>query len=102
MATLGSLATLIRSKNAGSWVLTVDVMLPDEATYRRVVDSRAITQETMGAMFGLDPERVRVYEYAPATSIKVSIPRRIANGNPGDADAFGGQQFAPLVDLDIP
>lgn len=102
MTALGSLATLIRSKNAASWMLTVDIMLPDAATYQRVIDSGRITQATMGEMFGLDADRVAVYHYAPANAVKISFPRRIANGNPGDADAFGGQQFAPLVELDIP
>lgn len=102
MATLGSLAKLIRSKNAGPWMLTVDVMLPDQAVYRRVVDSGAITKETVGAVFHVAPELVQLYEYAPANAIKFSFPRHLPNGHPADSDIFGGQQFAPLVDLEIP
>lgn len=102
MAALGSLAKLIRSKNAAPWHLTIDIMLADEATYRRVIDANVITQASMGEMFQLDPERVDVYHYEPANTIKVSIPRHVPNGDPADTDIFGGQQFAPLVDLDIP
>ena len=53
MTALGSLARLIRSKNAGPWMLTVDVMLPDAATYRRVVDSGVFTPERMSDCFGV-------------------------------------------------
>ena len=40
MATLGELAKLIRSKNAGPFNLTFDVMFDEEDTYRHVVDSQ--------------------------------------------------------------
>ncbi|MGO2112081.1 MAG: hypothetical protein ACTH31_10760 [Pseudoclavibacter sp.] len=30
------------------------------------------------------------------------MPRHVPNGDPADTDTFGGQQFAPLVDLEIP
>lgn len=102
MATLGSLAQLIRSKNAGPWKLTVDVMLPDAGTYARVVASGVIDRETVSRLFGVDPDKVELYHYAPANAIKVSFPRFRPNGHPQDTDLFGGQQFAPLVDLEIP
>ena len=35
MTILGDLATLIRSKNAGPFILTFDIMFDDEASYRR-------------------------------------------------------------------
>lgn len=102
MATLGSLARLIRSKNAGPWMLTIDVMLPDAATYQRVVDSGVFTPERMSDFFGAEPRDIAIYHYAPANAVKVSFPRTVPNGHPDDTDLFGGQQFAPLVDLEIP
>lgn len=102
MATLGSIAKLIRSKNAAPWQLTVDIMLADAETYQRVVDADVITKASMGEMFQLDPEQVQLYLYPPANAIKISFPRHVPNGDPADTDTFGGQQFAPLVDLEIP
>ena len=102
MTSLGSLARLIRSKNAGPWMLTIDVMLPDPATYRRVVDSGVITPERMAGLFAVAAADIAIYHYAPANAVKVSFPRTVPNGHPEDTDLFGGQQFAPLVDLDIP
>ncbi|MEE2522443.1 DUF4387 domain-containing protein [Pseudarthrobacter sp. J75] len=102
MATLGSLARLIRSKNAGPWMLTIDIMLPDRSTFQRVVNAQVLDKALIGRLFGISPEDAEIYHYAPANAIKVSFPRDVPNGHPLDRDLFGGQQFAALVDLDIP
>ena len=102
MATLGSLAQLIRSKNAGPWNLTVDIMFPDAETYQRVVDSAVLTKEVASNAFNVDVEQISIYHYYPANAIKISFPRALPNGHPLDRDIFGGQQFAPIVDLEVP
>jgi hypothetical protein len=102
MATLGELAKLIRSKNAGPFNLTFDVMFEDEATYRRVAASNVITRESFGALYGVPAEEVLLVHHDAARAIKVSIPRPIVQGDPADSDIYGGQQFGPLVDLEVP
>jgi hypothetical protein len=99
---LGKIARLIRSKNAGPWTLTIDVMLPDTRTYEQVVASGVLQAERVGPLLGVDPETIDVYHYAPAHTVKLSFPRRVPNGHPEDTDIFGGQQFAPLVNLMVP
>ena len=37
-----------------------------------------------------------------ALAIKASIPRPIAQGDVRDSDGHGGQQYAPLMDIEIP
>ena len=39
MATIGELAKLVRSKNAGPFVMTIDIMFADEETYNKVKKS---------------------------------------------------------------
>ena len=102
MTTLGELARLIRSKNAGPFVLTFDVMFADEPTYRRVVAAKIVTRESVAAIYRLPAEHVRVFEHAAAFAIKITIPRPVAQGDRDDGDMFGGQQHAPLVDLPVP
>ncbi|UNK46062.1 DUF4387 domain-containing protein [Arthrobacter sulfonylureivorans] len=102
MPTLGSMAQLIRSKNAGPWKLTIDVMFPDNDAYRHVVDSDVMNAATMGKLFGIAKDKVEIFHYDPANAIKISFPRPYPNGHPQDRDIFGGQQFAPLVDLEVP
>ncbi len=102
MTTLGTLARLIRSKNAGPFVLTFDIMFEDEARYRRVRDSGALSRERIAAIYGLLPEQVQFFHCDHALAIKASIPRPVTQGDVSDSDGHGGQQYAPLMDIEIP
>jgi len=102
MSTLGTIARLIRSKNAGPFVLTFDIMFDDEADYLRVRDSGVVTRERIAAIYGLSPEEVQFFHCDRALAIKASIPRPTTQGDVSDSDGHGGQQYAPLMDLEIP
>jgi hypothetical protein len=43
-----------------------------------------------------------VIAYDAACAIKITIPRPVISGDIDDTDVFGGQQYGPLVDLEIP
>lgn len=102
MTRLRDLAKLIRSKNAGPFQLTIDVLFDDLATYRRVAESGVLSAQPIAAMYHLDPEVVRVYNYEPGLAIKVTFPRPVVSGDIFDSDVTGGQQYGPLVDLEVP
>jgi hypothetical protein len=102
MTTLAALARLIRSKNAGPFELTFDIMFDDEATYRRVRDSGAVTREVIARCYGIGPEQVKFFCCDNARAIKASIPRPYFQGDPRDSDGHGGQQYAPLMEIEIP
>ena len=99
---LGELAILIRSKNAGPFQLTFDIMFAREEEYRRVVTSGVLTKEWFARTYGLPVQEIGLYDYEPAWAIKVTIPRPVPSGDPLDTDVYGGQQYGPLVALDIP
>lgn len=99
---LGEIAGLIRSKNAGPFQLTFDIMFDKEETYRRVVAAGVITKEWFQKMYGTSVHDIELYYYEPAWAIKVTIPRPIPSGDPFDTDVYGGQQYGPLVNLEIP
>ena len=102
MATLGDLARLIRSKNAGPFSLTFDVMFEDDATYRRVIDAQVLTKKSFGALYNVPEEDILFFEHDAAKAIKISIPRPYPQCDIEDGDALGGQQHAPLVELQVP
>ena len=102
MTTLGELAKLIRSKNAGAFTLTFDVMFQDEKTYRHVVNSKVLTRQSFAKIYKLPESEVMYFEYDAASAIKISIPRPYSQGDLEDGDMYGGQQHGPLVDLVIP
>jgi len=102
MARLRDIAKLIRTKNAGPFQLTLDIMFPDQQSYQHVVDSGVINKEAMALFFKVEPARVKLFNYAPGNAIKVTVPRLVTSGDLADGDLFGGQQFGPLVDIEVP
>jgi hypothetical protein len=102
MTKLAELARLIRSKNAGPFELTFDVMFEDQNRYERVKRSGALTREAVAKRYGLPPEQVKFFYCDNALAVKASIPRPAIQGDLYDADGHGGQQYAPLMDIEVP
>ncbi len=99
---LASLATLIRSKNAGPFSLTFDIMFPDEKSYLKVKRSGVLNASMFAKLYRCAPETVRFFECDNGLAFKFSMPRPIFQGDLGDGDLHGGQQFAPLMDVEVP
>ena len=55
MTTIADLAVLVRSKNAGAFWLTIDVMFDNPEAYRRVRDSEAINRSAIARMYRREP-----------------------------------------------
>jgi hypothetical protein len=102
MPKLREVARLVRSKNAGPFVLTFDVMFETAETYRRVRDAGVLTPELIARLYRTPLEDVRLFHCPSVLAIKFSLPRPVVSGDLGDSDIFGGQQYAPLLELDIP
>lgn len=98
---LWQVTKLIRSKNSGPFELTFDVIFKDHATYEKVRDARLINAAWFGRTYRLDPGAVSVINYDAASAIKITIPRPTISGDIDDTDVFGGQQYGPLVDLEL-
>lgn len=101
MTTLGDTARLIRSKNAGPFYVTFDVMFDSRENYERACRSKALSVEAISRMYDVPSQLVELYHYEPAWSIKFTLPRRIPSCDLGDTDTHACQQFAPLVDLPL-
>jgi hypothetical protein len=99
---LCEIAGLIRSKNAGPFQLTFDILFDNEEKFRRVVSAGIITKKWFSEKYGIPEEEVNIYCYDAAWAIKVTIPRPIPSGDPLDTDVYGGQQYGPLVNLELP
>ncbi len=102
MTKLKDIAQLIRSKDAGPFILTFDIMFDRAEDYRRVRDSGALNRELFSRLYGTPVEEVEIYHVDAAQAIKASIPRPYIQGDLEDGDSHGGQQFGPLVEVEIP
>jgi hypothetical protein len=91
-----------RSTRCGHVILTFDILLPDDESYGRVKKSGVLTTARFAALFRCPQQQVQFFECDNARAFKFSIPRPIVQGNLGDSDMHGGQQFIPLMDIEIP
>jgi len=100
---LVELASTIRSKNAGVDHITFDILFADPEVYQRVKASQVLTRERVADLYHVDPERVvRFVTFDPAQAIKFTIRRQQPSGSPGEGDVMGSQQYAPLLELEVP
>jgi len=101
MATLFDLCSLIRSKNAGPFVLTFDLMFSSQDNYQRAKQSQPLTKCLLAQMYGQREEDITLVYHDHALAIKASMPRPIFQGELQDGDCYGGQQYVPLLQIEV-
>lgn len=103
---LQDLAKVIRSKNAGPYEITFDVMFTDPAVYAHVRDSDVLTRAAIAKLYRIDDADITYCDFfEPALAFKFTLIRQDAQGKQGsvgERDTFGAQQHAPLLDIQIP
>lgn len=100
---LADVASVIRSKNAGPYELVLDILFPDEATYRRLKEAGYFTAELVERLYRVPAGTVlAVHHFDPSRAVKITMKRWIPSGNVGDTDIYGAQQHAPLLSLRVP
>ena len=102
MTKLRELAKVIRSKNAGALMLTLDVMFDDQSIYEHVCNSGALSPRALAPLYNVGDNQIEIIPFDVALAIKITLPRAIPAGSPGDSDVYGAQQHAPLMDIEIP
>jgi hypothetical protein len=91
--------TLIRSKDAGPFMLTIDLFFADADSRRAFLDAEVFSAARISELYGVDPEQVQIYDLADIGAMKISFPRPVISGDLGDTDITGGQQYALVVDM---
>lgn len=94
--------SLIRSKNAGPFSLTFDIMFSDARLYEHVKTSGVLNPTALAALLRCSANQIQFFVCDNALAFKATIPRALPAGDPADADLHGGQQFAPLMEIEIP
>ncbi|MBI4540848.1 MAG: DUF4387 domain-containing protein [Gemmatimonadetes bacterium] len=102
MAKLADLAAVLRSKNAGPFLITLDLLFDRPEHYRRVVTSGVLSPDSLAPLYRVPAQAIQVIPFDVALAIKVTIPRPHSAGSPEDTDVYGAQQHAPLLQLEIP
>jgi hypothetical protein len=102
MARIRDIAEVCKSKNAGPFDLTIDVVFGSDELFRQVCASGVLCPELFARLYGVAPEDVRFTIYEAGRAIKATLPRLITAGDIGDTDVYGAQQHAPLLEVEIP
>ena len=102
MALIRDIAKVCKSKNAGPFELTIDVVFDDESTFGRVKASGVLCAALFAQLYQVSEADVLFTAYEAAFAFKATFPRLVPAGDFGDTDVYGCQQHAPLLDIDIP
>ncbi|PKK51455.1 hypothetical protein CI102_4671 [Trichoderma harzianum] len=105
--TIGEAAKVIRSKNAGPYEITFDIIFNDKETYDRVKNSGLLRPELIAEIYDLSVDNI-VYcgFFDQALAFKATIPR-MRNGRPAvsggfmEDDVHGSQKYLPLMNLKL-
>jgi hypothetical protein len=102
MALIKDIAKVCKSKNAGPFDLTIDVVFDDPALYRRVKATNVLGPDLFARLYNVSANEVQFTPYDAGSAFKATLPRLVSAGDIGDTDVYGAQQHAPLLDVDIP
>jgi len=99
---LCDITEVIRSKNAGPYELTFDIMFADYGWFERVCKAGVINEALVCEIYGIPAQDIiGIVEFKPAKAIKVTIKRPIPSGHIGETDVYGAQQHGPLIGLEF-
>jgi hypothetical protein len=102
MPRIRDIAKVCKSKNAGPFQLTIDVVFETRATYDAVAATGVLTPKLIADLYDVAEEDVLFTPYPAGLAFKATIPRHTPAGDLGDTDVYGCQQHAPMLDVDIP
>ena len=94
--TLYDLAAVIRSKNAGPFTLTIDLLFGSAADMERALRAPGLQTGSIADLYGVDENSVRIHQLPTACAVKVTLPRQASSGSAQDRDVYGSQQHMLL------
>jgi hypothetical protein len=105
MPRLDELCQVLRSKNVSPTEVGFDLVFLDADIYFRVKVSEELNPDVVSRLYNIPVSDIRIFRwFDQASALKISIPRRVRSGSPGDRDLYGAQQHTPLAELafDLP
>lgn len=102
MPLIKDLATVCKSKNAGPFELTIDVVFDNAEAYNRVKNSGVLCPKLFADLYKVKEQDVLFTPYDAAFAFKATLPRLVPSGGIGDTDVYGAQQHAPVLNVRIP
>ena len=99
---LKEVSKVIRSKNAGPFELTLDILLKETEMFEKMREKNVINVKAIAELYKIPEEDVISIVYFPnANAIKATIVRPLPSGALGERDVYGAQQHGPLVNFEF-
>jgi hypothetical protein len=96
-------AAVIRSKNAGPYELTLDILFKEQGIYDQIRDKNIFTAEYFADLYKIPVDNIlKVIFFEQALAVKVTMIRPRPSGNIGETDVYGAQQHGPLLGIILP
>ena len=103
MASIDSLARVVRSKNSSPFDVTVDIFFDDPVAYNKVKNSGIISIETVAKLYGLSPDQIEgIFYVDQALGIKITMAKEYPSDHFLSRDCYGAHQHIPFLSLEIP
>jgi hypothetical protein len=95
-------ARVIRSKNAGPFELTFDIIFKNNDYFEHFKKNQIIDEQLIARLLKIDKEKIlSIIWFAPANAVKITIKRPRPSGAFGETDIYGAQQHAPLLKIEF-
>ena len=101
MPRLKDVCRYVRSKNAGPFWVTIDLFFESREAYDRCRRDAAIGADAIAALYGVDAGQVKRFEVDDLAVVKLSIPRTAPQGGAVERDMHSGQQYVPLLEVEL-
>lgn len=100
---ISELTYVVRSKNAGPFEITLDMIFLNKDIYERVKQTKIITKKLIAELYSISEKKVVTFAYFDAANaIKATIIRPRPQASIGETDMHACQQHAPLLNIEIP
>ena len=95
-------AKVIRSKNAGPFELTFDIIFKDSEYFDLFRSKKIINEDLVAGLLKINKDQIlSLIWFEPANAVKITIKRPRPSGAPGETDIYGAQQHAPLLAIEF-
>ncbi|KAK4175128.1 hypothetical protein QBC36DRAFT_28611 [Triangularia setosa] len=102
---LYKLAKTLRTKNAGPYLVTLDILFPTKAIYDLVSEAGVLTPARLGKLYGIEQKEIAEFMFwEPALAFKATWPRGKISGSWDDDDvhASGGHVGVMGIEVEVP
>lgn len=100
---LRNIAKVVRSKNAGPFEITLDIVFKTREDFEAVRKSGVITRELVSELYNVPTQAIITFGFFElVNAVKITLPRPRVQGGIGETDMHAAQQHVPLQEIKIP